>query len=262
MKPGSRNRRNNTSLLIRYAVDDETPIKNIVIDCGKTFYASALEWFPKYHITNVDAMMLTHSHADAVFGLDELREWSTSEKPLDVYLSRETYTTIQHMFPYLVDPKKATGGGKVSVLNFIIFDDLAPRPLEVCGLSILPIRVVHGEQYLSGKTVPFYAFGYRFDDIVYLSDVSAIPEESETSMLGACMLIVDALFDIPGQRHRGHFSVEQALAVIDKYRVNTGILTGAGHKIEHTSLQKKLDELGPIRKQQLLMAYDGMRYEI
>jgi phosphoribosyl 1,2-cyclic phosphodiesterase len=277
LSPNSKNRRNNTSLLIRYIPENKgsTSTKNIVIDCGKTFYHSALQWFTHYKITRLDAVLLTHEHADAVFGLDELREWSGPENPLDVYLSQRTYKAVRSMFPYLVDPKKATGGGKVSILNFITFDDDHPTPLDVWGLSIIPIRVVHGEMTLHHpletldrveivSKVPSYAFGYRFEDITYISDVSEIPDESNQLIMGSRILILDALFDIPGLKHKSHFSVDEALNAIKIYHVETGILTGLGHTIEHEAFQKRLDDISSINEdiQELFVAYDGMLYEI
>ena len=291
MEPYSKNRRNNTSLLIRYLnYDDDhssNSLKNILIDCGKTFYQSVLQWFPKYHVHTLDAVILTHEHADAAFGLDELREWSMPGKPLNVYLSRDAYVTIRQTFPYLTDPRKATGGGEVSILNFITFEDQnVSTVLDVCGLSMLPIRVVHGERTIFDRPIrdnsdtpetpeelsppsdimlrkaPFYAFGYRFEDIVYMSDVSLIPEESIQSILGSKILIVDALHDLPGVTHQSHFSVQQALESIDELDVGVGILTGLGHTIEHHTLQHKLDQISHEKNRSLLVAYDGMVYDV
>lgn len=67
LEPGSKNRRLNTGLLIRYPRHSGTC--NILIDVGKFFYHSALKWFPTYGIRTIDAVLITHSHADAIGGL-------------------------------------------------------------------------------------------------------------------------------------------------------------------------------------------------
>ena len=73
MVPGSRNRRRNTSLLLQ--TDDS---KNILIDCGKFWWESALRMFPPLRVHGLDALVLTHSHFDAVGGMDNLRDLTTS----------------------------------------------------------------------------------------------------------------------------------------------------------------------------------------
>lgn len=64
----SKNVRNNTSILLKCR-----DAKNILVDCGKTFYAQAKRWCPQYSIRTLDAVLLTHPHADAMLGLDDLR---------------------------------------------------------------------------------------------------------------------------------------------------------------------------------------------
>ena len=77
MKPGSKNRRFCTSLV---AIGSEPgrpdTSSTILIDCGKSFYESALRYFPSNGLSKIDAVLLTHPHADAVLGLDDLRSWT------------------------------------------------------------------------------------------------------------------------------------------------------------------------------------------
>lgn len=126
--------------------------RTIVIDAGKNFQASALEWFPKYGLRRIDALLITHPHADgelfvivtcqrvrlmfsvAMNGLDDLRGSSVLEiqrkaylliafegwtlgnaiqSHIDVYVSQETFTEVNRSFPYLVAKEFASGGGDV-----------------------------------------------------------------------------------------------------------------------------------------------------
>jgi phosphoribosyl 1,2-cyclic phosphodiesterase len=73
MNKNSKNKRRNTSIMIRiHTLDDKKKYKNIMIDCGKFFWQSAMEYFPKYNIDSIDAILLSHFHVDACYGIDDL----------------------------------------------------------------------------------------------------------------------------------------------------------------------------------------------
>ncbi|KAJ3328751.1 hypothetical protein HDU76_009364, partial [Blyttiomyces sp. JEL0837] len=111
----NKNRRMNTSGVYRYRDSDGT-IKNILIDCGKTFLQSTLQHFPQHRIHQIAAVLLTHGHIDAMGGLDDLRQWTLYQSVQDtviVYVNSETMGVVERMFPYIVDSKMATGGGLV-----------------------------------------------------------------------------------------------------------------------------------------------------
>ncbi|CAN1218142.1 Putative hydrolase C777.06c [Linum perenne] len=85
-EPGNKNRRLNTSILIRYPGPGGT--RNILIDAGKFFYHSVLQWFPAYGLRTIDAVIITHSHADAIGGLDDLRDWTNNVQPcIPIYVA-------------------------------------------------------------------------------------------------------------------------------------------------------------------------------
>lgn len=68
--------------------------------------------FPRYGIRELDAVILTHGHADACYGMDALRQWTLGgavQKHIDIFLSSETMDTIATTFPFLVDARNATG---------------------------------------------------------------------------------------------------------------------------------------------------------
>ncbi|KAJ2864444.1 hypothetical protein GGH94_002896 [Coemansia aciculifera] len=92
---GSKNRRRNTSLLVRIDHADGRE-RNIVIDCGKTFLESATEVFVKHDVKSIDAVLLTHGHADAMFGLDDLRQWTSSFGVRRFRPQRAIFTDISH----------------------------------------------------------------------------------------------------------------------------------------------------------------------
>lgn len=100
-------------------------------------------FFPKHGISSLDAVVLTHGHADALLGLDDLRMWGNADDEdsgkLPVHLDRSTLKVVSSMFPYLVNVASSTGGGGVASLDFRVFEEELPE-VEVAGLRVLPIK--------------------------------------------------------------------------------------------------------------------------
>lgn len=108
----NRDYRNNPSILIRYRRIDPFTLQvvetNILIDCGKTFREAAVRWFPIFKVTNIDAVILTHGHADAMFGLDDLRSTRARDaSPIEVYQDASTREVTKKVFQYLYPEESA-----------------------------------------------------------------------------------------------------------------------------------------------------------
>ncbi|XP_058068840.1 putative hydrolase C777.06c isoform X7 [Magnolia sinica] len=89
-EPGNKNRRLNTSILIHY--HNSLGRSNILVDAGKFFYHSALRWFPMFGIRTIDAVIITHSHADAIGGLDDLRDWTNNvQSHIPIYVAKRDF---------------------------------------------------------------------------------------------------------------------------------------------------------------------------
>jgi len=153
---GRKNARRNTGAIVRVrAKDGEQEMLTIVIDVGKTFMASALQWFPKYNLRRIDAVLITHAHADAVNGLDDLRGWTLRnaiQPHIDVYLTSQTFTEVSRSFPYLVDKAFGSGGGDLPDFQWHIIEENVP--FTVRGLSVLPFPVHHGRLFTTSSTPP------------------------------------------------------------------------------------------------------------
>ncbi|KAK4046099.1 hypothetical protein OIV83_006352 [Microbotryomycetes sp. JL201] len=176
-----RNVRKNTSAVLRIPSKGNDAVqrrKTLLIDCGKSFLSSALEHWPKHGLREIDALLITHAHADAMLGLDDLRGWTlhgTIQKSVPIYCTQDTYDEIAKCFPYLTDSMKATGGGDVPAFEWRIFD--GNQPFDILGVHVVPLPVHHGKIF-SRNGEPYYCMGYLFDrQIAYLSDVSLIPED-------------------------------------------------------------------------------------
>ncbi|KAJ3262876.1 hypothetical protein HDU77_011667 [Chytriomyces hyalinus] len=263
----NRNRRNNTCAVYRYRHSDGR-IRTILIDAGKTFYTAALAWFPHYGITQIDAVLLTHGHADAMMGLDDLRMWTLDSIPsIPVYLNKETMGVVASAFPYIVDRTKATGGGQIPSLEFHVFDE-APllnecetaedgfhRVLRIDELDVVPFNVVHGR--LSDGN-PYYASGFKFPGITYISDTNEIPEVSQRLIRNSEVLVLDGLrYNL----HPSHMGVIRSIEEAQLLQPKKLVLTGFCHDIDHYDLEARLagnQELKDAGVVEALPAYDGM----
>ncbi|ORX54235.1 hypothetical protein BCR36DRAFT_348290 [Piromyces finnis] len=251
------NKRRNTSCLLRIRADDNS-IKNILIDTGKTFYEGTMEWFSKYNFRRIDAVILTHGHADAILGLDDLRQWTIGgenkvQEYIPIYLSQETMDVVSHSFPYLVNKTLASGGGDISQLRFNVID--INQPFYVEGIEIIPLPVHHGVF----KDQPFICLGFRVDNFSYISDCVKIPETTFNLIKGSSVIILDAL---RYNSHKSHFSVDESLnELINLEPSNTCYLTGMAHYLEHEQLSKELAENTKLKDAGITVkvAYDGLR---
>ena len=248
IKKGSPNRRRNTSILIpRQLADGRT--NNIIIDAGKFFYEAAIQWFPKFKVECIDALVITHAHADAIGGLDDLRDWTNNtQESLPIYLREADYKQVESLFYYLVDRTKKTGGGGVAKLNF---KSINKSPFTIDGLPIIPLPVEHGKNR--------EVFGYRFGPVSYISDASAISENTAGLIHGSELLILDALR--PKRTHGTHFTLEEAIDQARRLLPARTLLTDATHDIDHEKVNIKLAKLQESEGINIQYAYDGMDIE-
>ncbi|MDA1298409.1 MAG: MBL fold metallo-hydrolase [Chloroflexi bacterium] len=247
-RPGSRNFRRNTSLLIQTADPDGKPV-NIVIDAGKSFYEACMEWFPKFGVASLDAVVITHAHADAIAGLDDLRDWTNySRGTLPVYVRGVDMPTLSKTHFYLVDRAQSTSGGGVARLQFVETDT---EPFDVLGVRFTPLPVEHGPGVTS--------HGYRVGDVCYIPDVSAIPPSTEKRLDGCGVLVLDALR--PGRTHGSHLSLEQSVDTARRLRPGRTLLTDMAHDINHEPVNAELARLKESEGLDIQLAYDGLSFE-
>jgi len=222
-----RDRRMRTSVLI------ETEGKRILLDCGPDFRWQML----KHRIEHLDAVLLSHEHYDHVSGLDDLRPFVHRED-LRIYAEQNVVDAIHTRIPYAFREHPYPGVPRLDL------QAIGPEPFEAAGITVIPIRVMHG-----GLPI----FGYRIGNMAYLTDLKTIPESSYKHLNDLDVLILDALrFD---SRHFSHEGVEEALRQIKRIRPKETYLIHMGHRIGLHAVAEK--QLPP----NVYFAYDGLEVQ-
>ncbi len=209
--------------------------KNIVIDTGPDFRAQML----RHKLKSVEAVLITHGHKDHIGGLDDLRAYNyLMQKPVDVYARKDVQHDIRRDFHYAFADVKYPG-----VPEFQLHSIAAGEEFHCCGRSILPIGVLHHK-------LP--VLGFRIGKMAYITDAKYIPEESMKSLENLDILIINALRKEP---HISHFSLPEALDVIQKVKPERAFLTHISHRLGcHEDVEKELPE-------GVHLAYDGLEIE-
>ncbi|KAF2305486.1 hypothetical protein GH714_005677 [Hevea brasiliensis] len=260
------NYRCNTSLLIDYCQSDEKH-SYILIDVGKTFREQVLRWFTFHKIPRVDSIILTHEHADAVLGLDDIRAVQPFSPindidPTSIYLSQSAMDSIAVKFPYLIKKKLREGQEvrRVAQLDWKIIEEDCQRPFVTSGVKFVPLPVMHGEDYIS--------LGFLFGEksrVAYISDVSRFPASTEyvISNAGAGqldLLILDTLYK--NGSHNTHFCFPQTLEAVKRLCPKRALLIGMTHEFDHYKDNDFLMEWSKREGIPVQLAHDGMRVPI
>ncbi|BBN08925.1 phosphoribosyl 1,2-cyclic phosphate phosphodiesterase [Marchantia polymorpha subsp. ruderalis] len=263
----NKNYRCNPSLLINYKHEDGSR-RYIQIDAGKNFKEQVLRWFLIHKVPRLDALLLTHEHADAMLGLDDIRGVQNYNSMNDiaampVFVSQHTMDSVNAKFPYLVEKtlKEGQEVRRVAQLDWRVIDTSCSALFDAVGLEITPLPVMHGEDYLSLG----FLFGKKHR-VAYISDVSRIPETTEQVISAAGdlgpvdILILDSLYK--SGPHNTHFCYEDSLAAVKRLRPRRAFFVGMTHEFEHERDNAELAEWSQREGIEVQLAYDGMRIPV
>ena len=224
---------------------------DVVVDTGPEFRIQAL----KYKIRRLDAVLLTHSHADHLHGLDDLRIFSSvrppkhdgctccesyrkETKPLPIYANTNTIEDVHSRFSYIFTPPKE-GGGKPKLDMEDCEKLTAENPLKIGTVQILPVPIMHGTLKDSGWLFSRFESDGKKHSAVYLTDCNVVPDSSVKFILDNAgiieHLVVDGLRIRP---HSTHFSFDQALSCADKICAKHTYLTHICHDSSNKEIVK------------------------
>jgi phosphoribosyl 1,2-cyclic phosphate phosphodiesterase len=208
---------------------------NVVIDCGPDFRIQML----KHKVEDIDAVVFTHAHRDHIAGLDDIRAFNyILHKSIDIYGSQVTLDSIKEQFPYIFTPGRYFGAPQLN-LHPITLD-----PFCIGAFGFTPVQVMHQEMKV---------FGYRIGDFSYLTDANYISPAEFEKLRGSKVVVINALRN---SRHVSHFSLGEALAILNELKPEKAYLTHISHFLgKFENVDKKLPE-------GVHLAYDGLQIEI
>jgi phosphoribosyl 1,2-cyclic phosphate phosphodiesterase len=225
----SRDKRLRSSILI------ETPEFNYAIDAGPDFRQQML----RENVKKLEAIVFTHPHRDHTAGLDDIRAFNFfQKKPMDLYLTEAVEVSLKKEYHYIFE------GGWYPGLPEIRFFNISNRPFYINETKFIPIEVQHYKMPV---------FGYRINNFTYITDANAISQEEKQKIIGTKVLIINALRQEP---HISHFSLQEALQIIDEVKPEMAYLTHISHQMGlHAEVEAGLPA-------NVRLAYDGLAIEV
>lgn len=212
----------------------------LVIDAGPDFRYQML----REGVTRLDAILLTHQHKDHTAGIDDVRAFNFVDYPtirtMHIYGNEPTIERVKMEYDYAFAENKYRG---VPVIELHTIDE--QQTLNIGGVDITPIIGEHSKRFRS--------VGYRIGDMAYITDFSHIDPAEEAKLQGVKIMVINALRWEP---HDSHFSVAEAIEIINRVRPERAYLTHMSHGIGlYAEASKRLPE-------GVEFAYDGLVVEI
>jgi phosphoribosyl 1,2-cyclic phosphate phosphodiesterase len=208
--------------------------ENILIDTGPDLRIQSL----RECIKRVDAVLYTHTHADHLHGIDDLRAFCQIQRmQIPLYAKDDAVEHIKQKFGYVLrDPSDFWD---LPVLR----TETIHAPFELFGITITPIPVLHGRGQI---------FGYRIGNLAYMTDVSEIPESSFALLENLDLVLLDCLRE---KSHPTHINIEQSLAYIGRIKAKQSYMIHMTHELEYASLSKKLPK-------DVFVGFDGLKLQV
>ncbi len=200
---------------------------HLLIDTPPDLREQALE----YRIARVDAVLLTHAHADHIFGFDDLRRFNTMQRAaIPVYGSSATIADMHRIFDYVLRPPEPGVYRPEAVFNIVTVGvgiDLGPLRME-------PFAVDHGTMTTLGYRISDPATGHS---LAYAPDCAALEDTTIKRLAGLDLMILDALRDRP---HNAHLTLNDSIALLQRIRARRAFVTHLCHDLEHTATAQRL----------------------
>ena len=217
---------------LRQSVAIEANGKHFLIDTTPDLRTQLL----RHPIPRLDFVLFTHSHADHLMGLDDIRPFNFWQREtLHAFASPSTAKAIRRAFSYIWDTSSQLGGGK---------PQLELHEVEAAftweGIDIVPLPVAHGDWTI---------FGFRIGPFAYITDTNGIPDATIELLRGVDTLALDGLR--PAPRHPTHFTIGEAVTYAQKIGARITYLIHLAHEVDHPTVDGNLPE-------GIRLAHDGL----
>jgi phosphoribosyl 1,2-cyclic phosphate phosphodiesterase len=194
-------------------------------------------------VSQVDAILFTHDHADHVHGIDDIRALSDrSDVPIEMYGPPDSMARLAKRFAYIFDDsiKALPGTSKPEGHSHPV---PVGKTFRIGDVDVLPVAIPHG---------PITVYGYRIGNLGYVTDAKELPDDALRAFKGVDVLVLNALFRT---QHPTHLSVTEAVAAAQKVGARQTWLTHLTHRTGHAELEAELPRgIAP--------AFDGLTVEI
>jgi phosphoribosyl 1,2-cyclic phosphate phosphodiesterase len=232
-------KRTRPSILIELNGDAPSPfasrVRSILVDTSTDLRGQALA----NDVRRVDAVLFTHTHADHIFGLDDVRRYNQIQRgAIPCYADGDTVRDLRRIFAYVFQAPRQQGGGLPQLSLFEI-----GGAFTLGGVDVQPVPLLHG-------VLP--VLGFRIGAFAYLTDCNHIPDSSWPLLEGVRTVIVDALRHRP---HSTHFSLNEAIDVVRRLRADRGYFTHICHDLPHAATNASLPA-------GMELAYDGLVLDV
>jgi phosphoribosyl 1,2-cyclic phosphate phosphodiesterase len=220
---------------LRPSITVEAAGRTILVDTSPDLRQQAL----RHGLARVDAILFTHSHADHILGLDEIRRYNHMQGgAIPCYATEAAWSTIRRTFYYAFDGLPRKGGGIPLIEPHVIDGDFT-----VAGVHVRTVPLWHGDTPI---------LGFRFGSFAYLTDCNRLPDESWALVKGVDTLVIDALRHKP---HSTHFSVDEAVEAIARIGPRRAYMTHMAHDLGYVETCARLPA-------GVELAYDGLVLDV
>jgi phosphoribosyl 1,2-cyclic phosphate phosphodiesterase len=197
----------------------------------------------KAGVSDIDAVWITHCHADHIYGMDDLRAISAHHrKTLDLFSGAECARTIERKFEYVFGSYKPWPGTTKPQLELRTVEPL--EEVDAGPFRVRALPVLHGDMTV---------LGFRVGDLGYITDAKTLGPGTKEALRGVRTLVLNALWF--GNPHPTHLNVEEAVELATEIDAEMTYLTHFTHRVRHAQLEDGLpDHVRP--------AYDGLTVEV
>lgn len=220
---------------LRVSVMIEWEQHRYIIDCGPDFRQQML----RHEVDRIDGILFTHEHNDHVIGLDDVRPFYFKQNDISVYAEKRVVDELKKRFEYIFQIEDKYPGAPTLDVNLVETEDF-----KLKNMTVQPIRVYHNR-------LP--VFGYRLNNIAYITDAKTIPDFELEKLKGLKVLVLNALRI---KRHHSHLNLEEALELISILKPEKAYLTHISHLLGfHEDVEAELPD-------HVHLAYDNLQIQI